>query len=135
MLWLASKTTPTDTGESSEPKYLSCCSTPSSYNWKSPRSSPVTGAPRGSVTVTGISVSLTSTRISDGGCAVRSRAARGEIETRGPDSCAPPGNRQHEIAMETSALENQRARIYDSPELCDYSSARAGTKDHVRSPR
>src|SRR5439155_2538642 len=123
------KTTPTETGESSEPKYLSCCSTPSSYNWKSPRSSPLTGDPSGSVTVTGTNVSLTSTRISDGGCVVRSRAARGEIETRGPDSCAPPGIRQPAIAMETSALENLRARIYDSPEPCDYSSAGVGTSD------
>jgi hypothetical protein len=31
--------------------------------------------------------------------------------------------------METSALENQRARIYDSPEPCDYTSALRGTKD------
>src|SRR4051812_28092447 len=74
-------------------------------------------------------VSLTSTRISDLGVAVRNRAARGEVETRGPDSCAWPGSGQHAIAMETSALENQRARIYDSPEPCDYTSAPRGTKD------
>src|SRR6266576_2623864 len=66
MLRLASKTTPRETGASSELKYLSCCSTPSSNNRNASFGRPENDAPNGSVTVTGISVNLTFTRIA--GC-------------------------------------------------------------------
>src|SRR5437879_13729788 len=88
MLRLASKTTPSETGASSELKYLSCCSTPSSNNRNASFGRPENDAPNGSVTVTGISVNLTFTRIAGCGEVLGRGALRGVISTRGASATA-----------------------------------------------
>src|SRR5439155_17476113 len=86
MLPLASKTIPRETGVSSEVKYLSCCSTPSSIRRNASLGSPGKGAPRGPVTVTGMRVSFTSTRIAAAGAVLLREAMRGVICTRASSS-------------------------------------------------
>src|SRR6266478_4177491 len=115
MLRLASKTTPSETGASSELKYLSCCSTPSSNNRNDSRGSPENDAPNGSVTVTGISVNLTFTRIAGCGEAGGREALRGVIRTRGASatalSAAAAGRMTHIDAMAKIAHQRVSDRL------------------------
>ena len=83
MLLLASKTSPTDNGASWLTSCATGCSTPSSETWKASRGNPRTGFPRGSVTVTGISTTFTSTRISPP-APFGSGRLRGAMSTRAP---------------------------------------------------
>src|SRR6266567_3289666 len=98
MLPLASKTTPKETGVSSEVKYLSCCSTPSSISRNVSLGSPGNGAPSGPVTVTGTRVSLTSTLIAATGAVLLLEAMRGVICTRA-SSAADGVDVTHETAI------------------------------------
>ena len=67
MLPLQSKTTPTESGASSLENWVISCGSLSSNSLKFSFSSPVTKRFKGSVTVTGISTSVLSTRMFDRG--------------------------------------------------------------------
>src|SRR5262245_50788185 len=102
MLPLASKTTPRETGVSSELKYLSSCSTPSSISRNASFDSPGKGAPSGPVTVTGTRVSLTSTRIAAAVAVLLREAMRGVICTR-VSSAAHGMDAEHASAIPIAA--------------------------------
>src|SRR6202158_5958460 len=85
MLPLQSKTTPTDRGASSLENWLISCSFLSSNNLKFSFSRPVTKRLYGSVTVTGMSTRVLSTRMLERGATIAFPVglARGSTETLG----------------------------------------------------